>query len=98
MKRDSSAFLADFPRESQVRFKRLGLPVEANQDAARQIPNRFRGFFLDQQGVESFWLAVETKVEFAARRSRFRTGGGWPEPKNGNKEKNRNAAHHCATS
>jgi hypothetical protein len=44
----------------------LGLPIDANQNAAREIPNVFRSFIVDENGVEGFGFAVEAEMQFAA--------------------------------
>jgi len=47
MKFDSAAVRADFPRSGQAGLESLRLPIHADQDAAREVADRFRGRLFD---------------------------------------------------
>ena len=47
MKFDSAAVRADFPRTGQAGLESLRLPIQADQDAAREVADRFRGRLFD---------------------------------------------------
>src|SRR6266403_5173419 len=99
MKFDGAAVRADFPGHGQAWLKRLCLPIQSDQDAARQVPNAFGSIFLHQQRIESFRFAAKTKMEFAARLdSRFGARESWPAQSKGKGDNNPNAAYHWATS
>src|SRR5947207_6033251 len=47
MKFDSAAVRTDFPRSGQAGLESLRLPIQADQDAAREVADRFRGRLFD---------------------------------------------------
>src|SRR5713226_2990754 len=94
--RDSAALLADFPGNGQTGLQGLGLPIQADQDTAGKVANRFRGLFVDQEWIESFRLAAETEMEFAAGLAGgFGADESRPTQDEGETENRPNAAYHC---
>src|SRR5260221_13261396 len=67
MKFDGAAVRADFPGNSQARLAGLGLPIQADQNAAGEIANGFGSILADQQRIGSFGFATGTEMGVAAR-------------------------------
>jgi hypothetical protein len=98
-KRDSSAFLANFPGNGEAGLKGLSLPIQADQNAASEVANGFGSILLDQQWIESIRFAAETEMELATGLDcRLGTNEGRPAQNKGKSGNIPNAAHHCVTS
>jgi hypothetical protein len=65
-KRDRAAIFAQFPCGRQFRLGHLCLAVDANQDAAGQVPNGLRCVVGHKQRIERLRFRAKTETQLAA--------------------------------
>src|SRR5207247_8996310 len=98
MKSNATAVSANLPGNGQAGLKSLRLPIQADQYAAREIANGLGSILFHEQGIESFRLAAETEVEFAAGLdSRFGASENRPAQNENKSENKGNTAHSRTT-
>src|SRR5207245_6638403 len=97
--RDWSSDVCSSDLNCQAGFEGLGLPIQADQNAAGEVANGLGSILLHQQRIESFRFRAETEVKLAARLAgSLGANEGWPA-KGKVKSKNKpNAAYHWVTS